>query len=195
MTLFTSRKVWVIGISLILAMAMTRGHHFASVVALPDASLSLFFIAGAIALPLWFFPLLVLEAVLLDFMAINFAGVSSFCVTPAYGMLLPAYASLWFAGSVFRRFFSTKAFPVASLLLCALVGTACYELISSGSFYLLSGYFNEPSLSEFADRLAKYAPSQFKYTLIYLSVAGVIYYLASKFITAVSTKVEFYEHK
>ncbi|MGB2130126.1 MAG: hypothetical protein ACPHXW_01795, partial [Marinobacterium sp.] len=57
-------QLWV-GLGLIVLLALTRGQHFASVDHLPSASWAVFFLAGVFLRPLWSFPLLFLEAVLL----------------------------------------------------------------------------------------------------------------------------------
>ena len=86
----TRNNQLIVAFILVLLMAVTRGHHFASLNHLPGASWAVFFLAGAYLRPLWVFPALFLEAALLDFAAISWSGVSSFCVSPAYIFLLPA---------------------------------------------------------------------------------------------------------
>ncbi|MEO6927038.1 MAG: hypothetical protein ABI129_10270, partial [Rhodanobacter sp.] len=77
---------------LALVMAATRLHHFD---ALPDASWGVFFLAGfwLRGSARWAFPLLIAEAVLVDFFVITGSGLdfwSHYCVSPAY-WFLPAY--------------------------------------------------------------------------------------------------------
>jgi len=86
------RSQWMIGAFLVLLMAVTRGHHFASIEHLPSASWAVYFLAGIYLKPLWSFPLLSVEAFLLGFAEFTFGGVSSFCVTPTYIWLVPSYA-------------------------------------------------------------------------------------------------------
>jgi hypothetical protein len=92
------RAQWTIGIVLALLMAATCGYHFVTIEHLPSASWAAFFIAGMYLGSRLVFPALLAEAALLDFAAITWGGVSNFCVTPAYGFLLPAYSTLWVAG-------------------------------------------------------------------------------------------------
>lgn len=81
-----------------LLMVATRFHHFGTALHLPDASMAVFFLAGLyLRRHLAFVGFMVL-AVALDWAAISYAGVSDFCVTPAYSFLLPAYAALWYGG-------------------------------------------------------------------------------------------------
>ncbi len=73
-------------IALALAMAVTRIHHFD---VLPDASWAIFFLAGfwLRGSARWAFPLLMAEAVLVDFVVITQQGMSfwsQYCVSPAY---------------------------------------------------------------------------------------------------------------
>jgi hypothetical protein len=126
---------------LALVMAATRLHHFD---ALPDASWGVLFLAGfwLSGSARWAFPLLVAEAVLVDFFVITGAGInfwSHYCVSPAY-WLLPAYlGALWLGGSWVARHQSGLRPSTLGLAAIALVAseTMAY-LISNGSFYLLS---------------------------------------------------------
>ena len=132
-----------IGIFLMLAlvMAATRLHHFS---ALPDASWGVFFLAGfwLRGSARWAFPLLIAEAVLVDFFVITGAGLdfwTHYCVSPAY-WTMPAYlGALWFGGSWLARHQSGLRLPTLGLAAVALVvsETVCY-LVSNGSFYWLS---------------------------------------------------------
>ena len=63
---------------LVLVMAATRYHHFGDALHLPDASLAVFFLAGVLALPLAVFPVLLLEAGVIDLLAIGMGGVSDY---------------------------------------------------------------------------------------------------------------------
>jgi hypothetical protein len=79
-------------------MAATRSDHFAGELHLPDASAAVFFLAGVYLRPMWMLSALLVEAAFIDYLAIAVGGVSSFCISPAYGFLLPAYGALWLAG-------------------------------------------------------------------------------------------------
>lgn len=166
------------GIGLALLMAATRGHHFATLAHLPSASWAVFFLAGVYLRPGWAFPALLAEAALLDYVAITWGGVSSFCVTPAYAFLLPAYGSLWGAGRLYARLHRPAwptLIPLGGLLLA---GAAACELFSSGGFYFFSGRFMEPTLDGFLPRLAKYFPAALANLLFYTACAAAIHGLA-----------------
>jgi hypothetical protein len=79
-------------------MLATRYHNFGSALHLPDASLAMFFLAGFYLRPAWLFPFYLLEAGLIYYLVIMLGGVSDWCVTPAYGFLIPTYACLWYGG-------------------------------------------------------------------------------------------------
>jgi hypothetical protein len=121
-------------------MAATRLHHFG---ALPDASWGVFFLAGfwLRGSARWAFPLLIAEAVLVDFFAITAAGLdfwSHYCVSPAYWTMPVYFGALWFGGSWLARHQSGLRLPTLGLAAVALVVSeaVCY-LISNGSFYWL----------------------------------------------------------
>lgn len=130
------------GIFLLLALVMglTRLHHFGIV---PDASWAVFFLAGfwLRGSARWAFPLLVAEAVLVDFLVVTGQGLdfwTHYCVSAAY-WFTPAYlGALWFAGSwaaARQRGLapSTLVFAAGALL----VGEGAAYLVSNGSFYWL----------------------------------------------------------
>jgi len=170
-----------ITVALLLALLMlaTRGHHDFSPVHLPDASRAIFFLAGLYLSPLWLFAGFFLLAAAIDYVAITWGGVSSFCVTGAYLFLVPAYASLWFAGRSFIAIGSPSWRSLMPLALLALAGTLVCELFSSGGFYFFSGRFVEPTLGEFAGRLATYLPGNLRSVALYLGLAAVVHGLFS----------------
>lgn len=175
----TSRTL-LIGLSLAALMAATRMHHFASPLHLPDASLAAFLLAGFfIASPLLFAGLL-LEAGVLDYVAITQLGVNDYCVTPAYWFLIPTYAVLWYAG---RHYASIHRYSLRSLGIFAAVSLAAVStafLISNGSFYAFSGYFAELSLTEYAGRIAHYYAQYLGAAATYLVPAALLYALTSR---------------
>ncbi|SIS96758.1 hypothetical protein [Neptunomonas antarctica] len=169
------RSQLMIGAFLILLMAVTRGHHFASIDHLPSASWAIFFLAGVYLKPLWSFPLLILEAFLLDFAAITFGGVSSFCVTPTYVMLIPAYASLWAIGRWYAVLHCEQWKSLPTLLSSLVLGTFVCQLISSGSFYFYSGRYTDPTMVELLNRLIKYTPPRLEAVFFYVGCAVAVH--------------------
>lgn len=174
MNLDKRTPLWIT-LALFALMAATRGHHFASLAHLPSASLAVFFLAGFYVRRGWVFVALLLEAVLLDYSAITYGGVSSFCVTPAYGFLIPAYGTMWLAGNWFAsryRFTFSALVPFTSSLL---IGASISELFSSGGFYFFGGRYAEPTLAVFGERLLKYFPQQLSSLTFWIGVAMVIH--------------------
>src|SRR5688572_25707798 len=91
-----------IGVVLAALMIATRGQHFPDIKqALPSASWAVFFLAGVYLRALWVPVAFFVMASLLDFAAINWQGVSDYCVSPTYVALIPAYAALWLGGRWF----------------------------------------------------------------------------------------------
>lgn len=126
---------------LALVMAVTRLHHFD---AIPDASWGVFFLAGLWlrGSARWAFPLLMAEAVLVDFFAITSQGLSfwsHYCVSLGYWFLLPSYFALWLGGSWLARHQAGLRLSTLGLAAIALLASegVCY-LLSNGSFYWLS---------------------------------------------------------
>ena len=174
----TSRQQLTIGVALALLMALTRSHHWATLHALPDASWAVFFLAGVYLRAFWVAPVLMLGAVLVDYVAITWGGVDGFCVSPAYLLLIPAYGALFLAGRVYARHHRLSWSALPWLMGCALAGAMLAELFSSGGFYFLSGQFAEPGLAEFIPRLVKYFPLNLSTMAAFLGLAAVIHVAA-----------------
>jgi len=163
----------MIGLGLAILLVLTRSQHFADLHHLPGASWAVFFLAGVYLNSRWGLPTFLSMAFLLDLSAYS-SGVNPSCFTPAYAMLLPAYAALWMAG---RWYAKQHDLTFTSLFLlggAVLVGTFSCELLSSGSYYLFSGKF-EPSLAEFANRVVQYYPYYLGSTAFYVTVAAFIH--------------------
>lgn len=172
----SNRHQIAIGLALAALMILTRGQHFPTVKhLLPSASWAVFFLAGVYLRPVWTPVVLFGLASFLDFAAIQWQGVSSYCVSPAYIALIPAYGALWFGGRWLAQRYSTQ--PVVLLWLASSVVVSAFacELISSGSFYFFSGRFAEPTLIGFAERVAKYFPVFLGSTTFWVATAALIH--------------------
>lgn len=168
--------------ALALLMAATRYDHFGSSAALPDASWAVFFLAGVLLSRLgWVtlaaFGLLLLEAWGVDFYATQIQGVSDWCITPAYGFLIPTYASLWLGGLWFAARQQNTWRSLGEFFGIAVLATSIAFLISNVSFYLLSGRIGDMSAMEYATSVAKYYPPYLTSSLMYLAVAALLYAL------------------
>lgn len=174
-----SSRTLLTGLTLVALMAATRMHHFGSSLHLPDASLAVFLLAGFfIASPLFFAGLL-LEAGVLDYVAITQLAVDDYCVTPAYWFLIPTYAVLWYAGRHYARLhqYSLRSLGIFAAISFAAVNAAF--LISNGAFYVFSGRF-EMGMAEYAGRVALYYGPYLTGAVVYLVPAVLLYALTSR---------------
>jgi len=174
----SNRQQFIIGLLLLALMAFTRGHHFSSINHLPSATLAVFFLAGLYVSSKWLLPILFAEAALLDYAAITFGGVSSFCVSPAYVMLLPAYGALWFAGQWYAKQYQFSWATLLPLSLSIVFATAVSQILSGGGFYFFSGRYTEPTIAEYGERFVTYYPSALSNIVFYLSLAIAFHIIA-----------------
>ena len=163
------------GILAILALTMlaTRFHHFGDALHLPDASLALFFIAGLGIATVWAFPLLIVEACAIDWVATSVGGVSDWCLSPAYWFLLPTYACLWFGGRWYAQRHVYAPRTLLPLTGSVIVTSSLAFIISNAGFYAFSGRFPEMSWSEYAARVAQYYPPYVLIACAYIAAAVV----------------------
>lgn len=177
MNLTASRDSALIALALAALLAATRGQFLAGFEHLPEATWAVFFLAGVYLRPAWAFPALIVEAAALDMTAIGWGGVSDFCVSPAYGMLLPAYGALWLAGRWYGNHRRLGFETLAPLALSVLGGAIACELLSSGGFYFLSGRFPDTGLAEFGARLVRYSPAYLGSMAMYVALAALLHAL------------------
>ncbi len=166
---------FMLGIIFLTLMAATRGQHVATLSALPDASWAIFLIAGALLASPWWLAALLGGALLTDMIVWNTTMSADFCITAAYGFLLPAYGSLWLGGRWLRQRLSGNLSDLPRFIAAVFVSTFVCELLSSGGFYLFSGRFSDLSLATFATRLVKYFPGSLSAMAFYAVLAAVIY--------------------
>ncbi len=187
--LFIKSQPWGVW-ALIILMLATRAHanHFGSAITLPDASLAVFFMAG-----LWFsglrlFTVLLVEAALIDYVAISQMGVSDYCISPAYGFLIPTYAALFWGGRLAARFEALKLRAMVTQCAILISASTVAFLVSNLSFYALSGRFAELNWLQYFDRITQYYPSYMSSALIYaLLIVGVIKLLSASGYTQTRT--------
>ena len=166
------RQQIAIGLVLTLLMLLTRSHHWASIHSLPDASWAIFFLLGVYVRALWVVPALIAASVVIDYAAITWGGVSDFCVSPAYWLLIPAYLALFAGGRFYARGHSLSLLGLFRLVGVALAVVAVAELLTSGGFYFFSGRFAEPTLAGFVPRFATYFPHMLGTFMLYLGAAA-----------------------
>lgn len=165
----------LIGIAFLALMGATRGQHIATLTALPDASWTLFLIAGALLASPWWLAALLGGALLTDMVVWNTGTSGDFCITVAYGFLLPAYASLWFGGRWLRKHLHGRVSDLGAYLVAVVGSAAVCEVFSSGGFYFFSGRFADATLAGFAGRFVEYFPDSLISMGFYAAVAAVIY--------------------
>jgi hypothetical protein len=166
-------KMEYLPIFLIAMMVMTRFHHFGDALHLPDASLAVFFFAGFFQASAYakkaLFVFLIALAGLIDYVAIA-NGTSNWCVSAAYVFLIPTYGVMWLAGRYCANFKALTWSELGMSMSLATVAISTAFVISSGSFYLLSGRFGELSLFDYAIQISNYYPSYLGAGLMYALV-------------------------
>ncbi len=173
-------------LALVLVMGITRFHPSLPHHALWDASWGVFFLAGfwLRGHGRWAFPLLMAEAVLVDYLVISGQGLdfwSHYCVSPAYWFLAPAYGALWAGGSWLARRERGNGLATLGLAVAALLVAegACYA-ISNGSFYWLSDMVPAPrSLDAWLANLGDWYLPFLAGTVTYVALGAVLHVLAT----------------
>lgn len=177
MKIAQNRTFWIAA-ALVGLMALTRFNHFGSTAALPDASYAVFFLGGLflgrVRGALAILALLLVEAALVDYYAINFAGVSGWCVTQAYGFLVFAYSALWFVGRWYAPRHDLSLKGLLGLFAAAVGAGSMAFVIANVSFYLLAGYFGSMGVAEFAASVAQYYGSYVAVAVLYIGAAVVL---------------------
>lgn len=166
-----TNKTLVIAAILLILMTLTRGSHVGTSFSLPDATLACLLLGGIWLQRATWFALMLAVAVAVDAYAVGVAGVSSYCLSPAYWALLPTYAALWLGGRWLAK--RGNAFAPLAYVGAAFFTTTVAFLISTNSFYLFSGRFPEASLWEVMQHGWEYYPAYLGYTMMYLGMAWV----------------------
>jgi hypothetical protein len=168
----TSKHGNTVGLLLLAAaMLATRLHHFEY---LPDASWAIFFLSGFYLYGLRAFAVLMLEAVIIDYVATQHLGVSSYCLSIAYPFVLPAYATLWLGGRLAARHWREDLpHGIGWLVICLLVSVSICFLLTNGSFYWLSGRAASPNVAGWLGGLQRWYPYFLAVPCIYVAIAAV----------------------
>ena len=180
-------------LALALVMAITRGairlHHFE---AFPDASWAVFFLAGfwLRGNGRWAFPLLMAEAVLVDYLVITGQGIgfwSHYCVSPAYWFLVPAYGALGAGGSWLARRRGGLTLSGLGLAVAALLASeaACF-VVSNGSFYSLSASVPARSFAGWLQNMGDWYLPFLGVTAMYAGLGALVQVLVTQLGRAVA---------
>jgi hypothetical protein len=124
---------------LAVTMAATRFGQCGGTSSIPDASWAVFFIAGFYlsAEWRWALPALLAQAVVIDFIAIHYYGISDYCTTAAYWFIAPAYSILWIGGAWFSRNYQATSRDLGRLVISFTLAVSACFLLTEGSFYWL----------------------------------------------------------
>lgn len=168
-------------VGLVVVMLATRS-GLASNLHLQDASWAIFFIGGFYLGDRWRwgFPALMVTAVVIDWMAIRYYGISNYCVTVAYGFLVPAYAALWLGGSWLRRHASFDGLGLLALAASAVIAASVCFLLSNGSFYWLGNRGPAPTFAGWRVSVAAWYWPLVRDCLAYVATAALIHVLVGK---------------
>jgi len=163
--------------ALLAVMLATRFHHFGTALNLPDASMAILFLGGLYLRRHAMFVAFIALALAVDWISIDYADVSSFCVTPAYAFLLPAYAVLWYGGRAYADRLQPTAIAMTLALGVALICAAASFAISNGAFYWLGGRYAHPHVGEYLSRLRQWGPLFVRTTLCYIALGLALHSL------------------
>ena len=168
-------------IPLMLLMVATRFYHIGSAWHLPDASWAVFFLGG-FYLARKYFVLLLAEAVAIDFIFFALGG-SQYCLSSAYGFLVPAYAALWFGGQLLREEGLRKIeahdalFFIRGLAYWWVSASLAY-LFTNASFYFLSDKVVDPTFANYFVHAKIWYAAFVSRPMIYLVAAALAHFAA-----------------
>ncbi len=168
--LSTKQTVWIAVVFSLILWA-TRGQHVASIMSLPDATWAIAFMLGFLLSPILFVIILV-QAFVIDYLAMG-----NYLFNVAYAALVPAYLALWLAGRWLRQHYELQGFRISQFVMALIGGVAICELISSGAFYLQK---SNASLVGFAELFGTYFFGNLFFTLCYIAVASLAFYLVTE---------------
>ncbi len=172
MTLSFKHRIWIL-LALAAVMAATRMSHFGSSALLPDASLAVFLLAGAMGLSVGCLGLLMAAAFGIDVISAQTSVEAGWCLTPAYFGLIPTYAILWGAGRWLAR--RHGDFPALLSAGVALAAVAEAFGVSNAFWFSLSDTVNSMSLADFSLAVAKYFPPYLGSAALYLVPAWLAF--------------------
>jgi len=108
-------------------------------------------------------------------MSVYIGGASNFCVSPAYGFMLPAYGSLWLAGRRLQSKYQFNWTALFTLAMTLVTITAVAGLFSGGGFYWFSGRYVDPTMAEYLTRFVQSYPGNLSKLSFYIAAAAVIH--------------------
>jgi hypothetical protein len=115
--------------------------------------------------------------VLVQAFVIDYLAMGNYLFNVAYVALVPAYLALWLAGRWLRQYYELQGFKIGQFTVALIGGVAICELISSGAFYLQK---SNASLVGFAELFGTYFFGNLFFTLCYVAVASLAFYLVTE---------------
>jgi hypothetical protein len=149
-------------------MLLTRGSHVLTQVSLPDASLVLFLLGGLFLKRAGWFVAFFMLATVIDFGAAAFDPAQGFCLTAGYWGMVPAYGVMWLGGRWLAK--QNDAFSALPYAFITLVTTLLSFVISTQTYYLLSGRFPDAGVIESMKHGWEYLPSYVGFTAMYFGI-------------------------
>jgi hypothetical protein len=161
---------------------LSRSGHFGSSIDLPDATLATVFLAGLLLPSKRLLAALIATAFLADAYAVQFQGVSDYCLSAGYLGLIPTYSMVWWFGTAlgkqaqplnFFRFAATSIFSISLAF-----------VVSNAFWFGFSEQVAQLSLLEFMTKVSAYFPGYLGYSLFYCLLGWVAVMTAQQFIKA-----------
>ena len=170
---------------LTLLMLATRTHHFASLNHLPSASIAIFFLAGMYlrkTSAFWFFYVL---SITIDLASSYYRGQFGNCITTSYPALVLSYGAMFVVGYYSKPKWQETSWQIniIKVALALFIASSIAFFISNGSYYVLSGKFQDLSWAEYATRVDKYYFRSISNPVFYVISAVVIDFTVSHFFT------------
>ena len=156
-------------------MILTRGSHITTLYALPDASLALFLIGGIYLRQVRFFIALFLVGLFIDFGTAALDPKLGFCLTKGYWGLIPTYAALWLCGFNLNQKEHLQKLSVFIPFVSVAIFVAF--LISTQTYYLFSGRFENPSLFNSIFHGWEYFPQYFMASFSYIGLFWLVQHI------------------
>lgn len=170
----------IIAATIAFVMLLTRGSHVLTSVALPDASIVLFLLAGMFLRRLGWFVAFFMLATIIDFGAAALDPAQGFCLTNGYWGLIPAYGAMWLGGLWLSK--QQNPFSAMPYACVALLTSFVAFVISTQTYYLFSGRFPNTGVLQTMQFGWNYLPSWMGFAAMYFVIvwAGNIGFKAIK---------------
>jgi ribose/xylose/arabinose/galactoside ABC-type transport system permease subunit len=167
---------------LLLFMAATHLSHAGGAGLLPDASWAVFFLGGFYLAREWRWALavLLLEAVLIDGLAIRYYGISNYCATLAYWFIVPGYSVLWLGGGWLRKHYRQVPLDLARLLASLVLSVTICFLITHSAFYWIGGRVEHPTIAEWWSVFTRWYGLFLGVTCAYVGLATLAHFALTR---------------